>query len=153
MMKKRKSIRKSKIDKGVIGFWKQESQDGFVALTSVLVVSALVLFVATSISLLGIGEAKSSHDYYKGNETLKIAEGCMEEALLRIRKDSSYSGTGSTITIGNGACTISISGTGADRTATIEAEISGQPLYRKRLEVNLKVTGNSVNIISYEEVE
>lgn len=125
--------------------------NGFVALVSLLVISAAVLVISTSISLLGVGESKASLDFKKGQETLKVAEGCAEEALLRLRDNASY--TGGSLNVGDGSCTISISGTGADRTITITASISGPPQYTRKVQVTIKRAGNSINIISWVEVE
>lgn len=131
---------------------KINENSGFVALTAVLVISFLVLTVATSISVLGVGEAKSSYDYRRGQEVLKMAEGCVEESLLRIRNDSSYTGTLSPLAIGNGTCTISVSGTGISRTVAVEAQLVEQRTYKKRLEATLSIVGNSVNINSWTEM-
>ena len=129
-----------------------EYSGGFVALTAVLVVSFLVLAVATSISLLGVGEAKSSHDYRLGQEAQKIAEACVGESLLRLRNDSNYLGTASALALGSGTCTIIVTGTGNDRTVNIESEINYLRVYRKRLEITAKVAGKSVGIVSWREV-
>lgn len=136
----------------VVNNMQDKSNIGFVALTTVLVVSAVVLFVTISISLLGVDEARSSLDYKKGQETLLIAEGCAEEALIRLRSDSSYVGTATALTVGNGNCTIVVTGTLPDKNITIQAEIPGQPIYRKRLSVDVKVAAGSVNIVSWSEI-
>jgi len=123
---------------------------GFIAFTSLLVISAVALTIALSISLLGINEAKSSLDFKKGQETLKIAEGCLEEALIRLRDKVDYSG--GSLNLGDGSCTISISGTGSDRTIDITATITGPPDYIKKLQAVIKRTGYAVNLISWQEV-
>lgn len=127
------------------------SKNGFIALTSILVISAVALAVTVSISLLGVGEAKSSLDFKKGQEALKIAEGCVEEALLRLRDDASYSG--GSLNVGNGSCTINISGTGSDRTIDVSATLSVPPDYVKKLQITAKRIGNSINSITWQEVE
>ena len=45
-------------------------RNGYIAFTSILVISIVALMISTSISLLGIGESKSALDYKKGQETL-----------------------------------------------------------------------------------
>ena len=47
---------------------------GFIAFTSLLIISAVALAIAASISLLGVDEAKSSLSFKKGQETLKLAD-------------------------------------------------------------------------------
>lgn len=126
---------------------------GFIAFTTLLVVSAIALAVSVSISLLGVGEVKSSLDFKKGQEVAKIAESCVEEALLRLRNNDTYTGTVVPLPVGNGSCTISISGAGVDRTIDISATISGPPDYVKNIQATAKRTGNSINIVSWSEVE
>jgi hypothetical protein len=130
---------------------KNNLQMGFVALTTMLVISAVALAASISISLIGVSRVKNSLDFKKGQETLKIAEGCAEAALLGLRDDVDYSG-GSLI-IGNGTCTIGISGAGSNRTIDVEATISDSSTYVKRLQLTVVRTGNSINIITWKQVE
>ncbi len=127
------------------------SQKGFIALASLLVIAAVTVSIAISVALLGVGEASTSLSFKKGQEALKMAEGCGEEALLRIRNDVNYSGGNLSLT--SGLCTINVSGTGSDRVIDITSEVAGPPRYIKRLQVTVKRTGQSVNIINWEEVE
>jgi hypothetical protein len=126
-------------------------QRGFIALTTMLVISAVALAVSISISLIGVSRAKNSLDYIKGQKTLKIAEGCAEVALLELRDDVNY--LGGSPTMGDGMCTISISGAGSDRTIDVEATISEASVYVRRLQLTIKRTGNSVNIVSWNQIE
>ena len=126
-------------------------EKGFIALTSLIVISAAALATAVSISLLGVGEVNSSLDFKKGGEALKIAEGCVEESLLRLRDNAGY--TGATLNIGDGSCTIIVTGTGADKIVNVEALIAGPPRHIKKIQVDLKRTGNSVSITNWKQVE
>jgi len=126
-------------------------QEGFVALISIVVISTVALGIAVSISLLGVGEARSALDFKKGNETLKIAEGCIEESLLRLRDNANY--TGGSLNVGDGSCAITISDTGADRTIDVEAEITTPVDYIRNIRVTVKRVGNSINVVSWQEME
>lgn len=128
-----------------------QANQGFIAFTSLLVISAVTLAIAVSISLLGISEANTSLGFKKGQETLKIAEGCAEEALLRLRDSASY--TGGSLNVGNGSCIMSISGTDPNFTIDVTATITGPPQYIKKVQVTTKRAGNSINIVSWQEVE
>lgn len=124
---------------------------GFVAFTSILVISAVVLAIATSISLIGIGSVKSALSGKKGQEALKVAESCVEEGLLRLRDDGNY--VGGTLNVGDGFCTISVGGSGVDRTIDAAGSLVGPPSFTKRIRVTLKKAGNSVNITGWQEIE
>lgn len=130
-------------------------QGGFIAFTSLLMISAVALAIAVSISLLGVGEAKTSLGFKKSQEALKIAESCGEEALLRLRDNAAYDPDGGTVSLPGlaGNCTIDVSGSGSDRTVDVTATISGPPQYIKKLQITAKRVGNSINIISWEEIE
>lgn len=126
------------------------NQSGFIAFTSILVISAVVLAIATSISLIGVGAAKNSLDFKKGQEALKLAEGCAEESLLRLRDDVNYVGGG--LNVDSGSCTISVSGSGSDRVIDVEATITGPPFFVKKLRLTVMRTGNSINLTDWQEV-
>lgn len=131
---------------------KLTTENGFVAFTTILVVSIVTLGVAVSISLLGVGEARNSLDFKRGHETLKIAEACVEEGLLRLRNEDTYTGTGATpLPVGNGSCTISVSGVGSDRTIDVVGNHNATPTFSKGIQVTVKRTGNSINIVSWQE--
>src|SRR3972149_7439961 len=126
---------------------------GFAALISILVVSAVALAISMSISLLGIGEARSSLDFKKGQETLKIAESCVEDALLRRKNDPSYTGTGANaLIVGDGECSISVSPSGADKIIDVAAQVSEPSIYIKRLSVTVRTLGNSINILNFSQI-
>lgn len=124
--------------------------NGFIALTSLLIISAIALAIAVSISLLGIGETKSSLDYKKGREVYYIARGCLDESLLQLKSDETY--PGETFPFGNGACNIVVSGTSGSYTIDIEATLPGNPQYLKRLQAQVMKSGNSINLISMEQI-
>jgi hypothetical protein len=129
----------------------RNNQLGFIAFTSLLVISAVTLAIAISIPLLGITEANSSMGYKKSQETLKIAESCIEEGLIKLRDVPIY--TGGMLTVGNGTCQINATGSGTLRTIDVTATISGQPQYIRKIHVTARRIGNSINLLSWEEVE
>lgn len=124
--------------------------DGFVALTSLLIISAVAMAIAVSIALLGVNEMNNSLAFKKGEEVLKIAESCGEEALLGLRNGANYSG--GTLNVGNGSCTMNISDVGGNKKIEIVATISGPPRYIRRLQIEAKRKGNAINILSWQEI-
>lgn len=80
-------------------------QKGFIALTTVLIISAIVLMVGIGLSLRSINEAEMS---LQGNLSLQahyLANLCAEQALMRLKEDSNYTGD-ETINMENGSCQI-----------------------------------------------
>src|SRR5260221_5347286 len=89
---------------------------GYIAILTVLIISAVVIAIATTVSLLAIGEAQSSLSLFKGEDTLTFVEGCMEDALLKARNSNSY--TSGSITRPEGTCTITVAKAGTTWTVT-----------------------------------
>ena len=69
---------------------------GFVAVSVVLILVSVVLAISVTVALLSIGEAQSGLVLYQGEDNLNYAEGCVEDVMLKIRSDPTYSGTGFT---------------------------------------------------------
>ncbi|KPJ85206.1 hypothetical protein AMJ57_03930 [Parcubacteria bacterium SG8_24] len=87
---------------------------GLVALVTVVIIGALVLSIglaATFANQTGIilsGEADREHT------VRALASACLEEAMLRLKRDGSY--VGGTIPISGSSCSVTVSGAGSSRT-------------------------------------
>ncbi|OGH11265.1 MAG: hypothetical protein A2857_06595 [Candidatus Levybacteria bacterium RIFCSPHIGHO2_01_FULL_36_15] len=130
-----------------------KSKNGYIALISILIISTVTSAIALSLSLLGINEAKNSLGLKKGYETLKIAEGCAEEALYRLKNNQTYSGTIAPLNVGNGSCTITISGANPTYTILINAVLPEKPSYAKSLRLTVVAVGKDINITSWQEIQ
>jgi hypothetical protein len=126
------------------------NQTGFIAFTSLIVIAAVALAISTSVALMGIDSAKGALSLSKGQETFAIAKSCLEEALIRLRADTNYAG--GNLNVGNGSCAISLSGTGANRTITSTATLTGPPSYVKTIQIAVKRAGGSINVLSWQEL-
>jgi len=87
-----------------------KQRKGFIAMSTVLIVSAVVIAIAISTTLIGVGEGKAGLLHWNGSNSLYLAEGCMEDALLKLRTSAGY--TGGTITRPEGSCTVTVTGSG-----------------------------------------
>lgn len=125
------------------------NQSGLMAISSLLIISVVATAIAISISLIGVSEAQNSLTYKKGAEVLKISESCAEESLIRLRNDVNYAG--GSLQLDGGYCTISISGTGSNRTIDIVGQIDGPPVFIRRLQLTVKRAGQSINILTWQE--
>lgn len=96
---------------------KRKAQQGFLAISTVLIVSAVALSIGITVSLLAIGEGQSALAVTKGEDTLAFVESCAEDALMNIRASSSYEGN-FTITRPEGTCEITVSRAGNVYTVT-----------------------------------
>lgn len=124
------------------------NQTGAAALLTIIIVGAATLIMAYSASILGLGELDMGYTSQKGGEAFSIADGCMEEALYRLRLNASYSGD--TLNLGSGSCIIEIATSGSTSTTTVTANIDDT--YYKKIQTNITVSNNVVTINSWEEL-
>lgn len=68
-------------------------KQGFVAVTTVLIISVVVVTAVTTAILLSVGEGQSGLALFKGEENLANVEGCVEDVLQKIHDSGTYNGT------------------------------------------------------------
>jgi len=109
-----------------------KQQKGYIALSTVLITLALVLLIGVSTSLLSINDLLSVNSGKISNQSLNIAEACVEDVLYRLNE---------TGTIENGlfslldtTCSVTLnSHTGNDWDFTVSTEVES---YYKNVRVN-----------------
>jgi hypothetical protein len=116
-----------------------------------LVISAVALAISVSTALLGINESRNSLDFRRGVETTKIAEGCMEEGIYRLKNNINY--TGGSLNVGMGECTINVEGTGDTFTITVTAQIISNASYTRIVAADLRVAQGAVVVVNYSKIQ
>jgi hypothetical protein len=76
---------------------------GYIAIASLLVITALLTLIGTTVSLLSIDEGLTALSFKDGAKTLAIAQACAEEALLKINESGV---TPSSVDLPLGSCTV-----------------------------------------------
>jgi hypothetical protein len=127
----------------------QNSRQGFAALLTIVVVSAAVLIMAYSASLLGLGELDLGHTSQKGDEASAIADGCMDESFRRLRLNIGY--LGETVMTSNGSCIISVVASGGNRTITVTASTTDN--HYKKIEANVTLSADVLPVITVNSWE
>jgi hypothetical protein len=132
---------------------------GFVALTSTLLIMAILIFVVRGISLQIIDDSQigfSSQQYLKAKY---LSDACAEFALLQLANNPLYdSGSTQTDGLGGGECeVVDINNPGSgDITIQVESNVdSGEYIYRTEIVVSTTTatTTPSVVVDSWEEVD
>jgi hypothetical protein len=126
--------------------FKNKSNSGFVALTTVLILSAVAIAIGITVSRLAIGEGQASLAMTSGESQLHFVEGCMEDALSKARTNSNYSS--GTITRPEGTCNVTVSKAG--NAWTITTTQTGAD-YAKSVQVAATRTVNGITITSWQE--
>src|SRR4030042_4093857 len=110
-----------------------KKQEGFVAITSVLIVSALVLVLGVSMCHNSLEDQAMSAAFNKGEEASLLADFCAREAFQNIKQDINYAGD-ETIEINGMSCEINpienIS-TSTKKISTL-ATVGEQPHYKRQ---------------------
>lgn len=125
----------------------KKKHKGFIAISSVLIIAAVVLSIGITTSLLSISEGQSALSLTKGEMALNLTEGCMEDSLSKILTNSNYSG--GTLSTPEGVCLIVITKAGGDYIITSSNDVID---YKRSIEVLVKKSGNSLTITSWKEI-
>jgi len=126
------------------------NNSGFIALTTVLVMSAVILVISTGISLRSVDGIKMSLGQKHSYTASSLAYLCAENALIKLKSTTNYSGN-ETITLDGETCDIlSIDGTGySTRTVKTQSTVSG---YTKKLKIVVAEVDPIMQITSWDEV-
>lgn len=121
-------------------------QSGYVALSGVLVVSAVTMTIVTALAILSISSAQTTLEDTKENASLVFAESCVEDVLMQIHDDDAIV---SPVVLPAGSCTVTTnSHAGNDWTFTVAGSYGG---YAKSIRVSATRT-TSVTVTSWQEL-
>lgn len=124
-----------------------KKQGGYIALTSVLIIVAIVLAVSVTIAYTSIGEAQSGLALYKGEENLHFVEGCVEDYLLKIKADPNYVAVNSTRP--EGTCSLIITSRGPTWDITVTPVTT---LYQRSIRTTFNINTTGIKILTWTEV-
>ncbi len=123
---------------------------GFVAITTVLILSIVVLAISTTVTLLSIGEAQSSLSLFKGEDNLNFIEGCVEDVMMKIRANSLYSGTA--ISRPEGTCSITYN-PGGNGPINWDLTVTSQSTsYQRQVKVVFVRNSTGITLTSWKEI-
>jgi len=128
--------------------WYNQKQNGFITLTSVLVVGAVGVAIATSLILLGLGSSRTSFAVEQSNQAKGLANACAEEALQQIRDSTPFTGSGN-LTLGQGICTYTVTNQGGqNRTITSSGTVGS--IIRK-VKIIIDKINPTIQVVSWQE--
>lgn len=123
---------------------------GFIAIISVIILSAVILLVSIGVSLRSISAGDSASGGEFSSRALALAEACAEHASLRLANNLSYAGNENIIVEGSDSCTVlPTEGTGnINRVIKAEAMVRG---YKRRIRVDIAQV-RPYALVSWREV-
>lgn len=117
------------------------------SLIMLLVFITMAITITTGAVTVTLLNSRSTTTWYQGEQTLQVAEAGVENAIIRLLRDPTY--TGETLTVDSGTATISVTGT-SPKTITVEA-LSGT--FKRRIQVIGSFTNNTFSITSWKEID
>jgi len=120
--------------------------NGYIAISSVLIVGVVVLAISVTVIVNGINEVQSAFSGSQREKALALVNGCVRDGLIRLNRTNSVPAT---IILPEGSCTATINSRVGNRwDITFSGTFSG---YTKNMKVNVTRTG-SVTINSWQEI-
>lgn len=123
--------------------------NGYIALISFLVIGAVSLAIAVSTSFLGIEQAKSSLTTTRGEQAFWLGKSCLNQALINLRDNNSYSG--GELTTELGSCTISIGGEGL-KTIAILVSLNDKPDLNRNFSAKVRLSSSHIRLLEFMEI-
>lgn len=128
---------------------KQEARKGYIALLSVILISAIGLAIMLSVIAAGVDATKTDFSLQQSGGARSLASSCAEEALQKIFETGTTSSNGN-LSIASGTCTYVITAT-SGQIITINAT-GVLSTVTSKIKVVLATTTPSITLSSWEEV-
>ncbi len=119
---------------------------GAVSLATTLIIFTTALILALNVQFLGIGELLIGFGDSRSEQAFQAADSCVDEALLRLKRDNSYAG--GSLSVGGGSCTITVSGAGATRTIDVLSTVGSAS---RGISVDVSLSGFVISIDDWDE--
>jgi len=117
---------------------KGKKQNGFIAITSTLIVSTLILILSINMFHTALTSQSISYSYDSGEQASALAGACIREAFFRVKEDIDYAGD-ETISINGINCNIGRVEDTNNHTKTISALVRiGDRSHFKRSESEIR---------------
>ena len=112
-----------------------DKQKGYIALTSMLIISAVVLFLVLSITFISISQKITIIGHNEARTSYYLAEACAHYAIIQLQENIDYSGQ-EEVEVGNNSCYIeNIAGNGnSDRLIFTKSQVNN---YISRIKVEI----------------
>jgi hypothetical protein len=123
--------------------------EGYIALISVLLISAIGTAIMISVIASGITSSKTDLSLQRLGGARSLASSCAEEALQRILESSITTGNGN-LTIGSGTCSYIITSASGTNITISSTGLMGT--ITSKIKVILATTTPGITLSSWEEV-
>ncbi len=124
-----------------------QTNTGFVALISAIIISVILLLMVINVSLTAFYSRFNILDSELKERSSALAEACADTAMLKLANNSSYNPVNEVVTVGSDTCTI-ISVTGSiTKTILTKADFKN---YNTKLQI--KVDATTIAVSEWKEI-
>jgi hypothetical protein len=124
----------------------KNKQNGFIALFSVIIISFVLILVATTLAFSGFFTRFNILDSESKSRSAYLAEACVESARLALAENKNFAGN-NTVHIDPDSCDYSV--IGSPTTIISHSAVNDANTY---LRVVVSVNNSSIPIVSFEEL-
>lgn len=117
-------------------------------LVTLLVFTAIAMLITTAIISMIMINISAVSKFEQGTSALFVAESGVENAILRLLRNPSYSGE--TFSVGDGTVTVVVvNGVGEQKNISSIGRLGN---FIRKIQVNTDYTGNVLTILSWKEI-
>lgn len=129
------------------------NQKGYIALSTVLIILAVIIAITLTMTYSAIGEAQSGLALFKGDENLNFAEGCVEDAMLKARSDPNYNGGTITRPSPEPNCVVTVNSKTGSGTVTWDTDVTVDTTdYKRTININFTRSPTGITLNSWNEI-
>ncbi|MEK7451891.1 MAG: hypothetical protein AAB664_00985 [Patescibacteria group bacterium] len=125
------------------------NQKGAAGLIVMMILLAITSLIIGGFMFFGVDDLETGYAKWRSDESILSAESCAEEALLRVKRNASY--TGGTLNVGNSTCTIAIVGSPCGTCTVNVSSVTGP--YTRRLQTTMTKSGSLMTLSTWQEVD
>lgn len=101
----------------------EKDNHGFITIILVVIICAILSVITIKVALTKITQLEITEASLSGLASQRLAEGCLQDALIQLNRNNSYAG-GILAIGGGGSCVVSISGVGNTRTISVTGNLN-----------------------------
>lgn len=125
------------------------NESGLTALVTLIIISSVAMIISLSVNLIAISEMQMGFDRSRSLKAFWAAEACLDEAKIRLKRNSSYAG--GSLTIGTDTvCGSSVAQNGQKRIITTIGTVSD--IITRRIETQVDLTGGRISLDYWKEL-
>lgn len=107
----------------------------------VIVIGASSVIMAKGAAFLSIGELDMGKTVSEGGSAYYAADACLNEALLRIKRDSAFFASDLELTINGNSCIMNVTGNEYSKNVVVSGSTSG---YQKDIQASVNIVNGNV---------